>query len=322
MKGHSVIWVVLVISTMLVSFIFLVPERARASTPSSVTLKLQDTPPKVDVSPGSVGIVKVDGTATCLKYGPDPVKVFLQGQSDIGAANVIPSRMVFTGTHGSEGTQQFSVITRVPKGLTSKSTPKVTISGYFIHGGLQYEIPPVTQIIEIKPYYRLEADIPPPQEIGADGFVDFKIKVTNIGNAENTCSFILMGMTDLMNQYWTYETVTPYPITFMEGETRTITVRVQGPQTQTNERNKITPYNLRITSIQSEKTAFLERYDVPLHIYQKGFSIPGFSSLFAFIGIGFVALVMGKNRFSKGEPSNNLFKHPKGLYPKLSMNMR
>jgi len=294
MKKLSILLVALLTLTMLCSMLIFVPQKAEASPITVVTLNLQGEPPKVDVSPGSAGIVKIDGTVTCLKYGPDQVKVFLQGQSDTGGASVIPPSLVFGGTGGTEETKVFAITTRVPQGYTFMATPQVTVSGYFVQGGLQYEIPPVTQIIEIEPYYKLEVDTPPPQEIGAGEFVYFAIRITNVGNSEDTYRFEFLNLEKLQENQWTVATITDK--TFIEDEMKTITVSAQAPQTWTIWRNEVTPFNLRITSVQSEETSFLVRYDVPLYVRQKGIYIPGFSPVFAIIGIGVVALILGKRR--------------------------
>lgn len=298
MKRRSIVMIALLSMMLIGTMLIFVPEEAEASPITVVTLTTQPEPPKVDVSPGSAGIVTISGTIYCLKYGPDQVKVYLQAQSETGGASVIPPSSVFGGTGGSEETKAFAVTTRVPMGYTFMATPQVTISGYFVQGGLQYEIPPVTQLIEIQPYYKLEVDTPPPQEIGAGEFVYFPIKITNVGNAEDTYRFDFMNLEKLQENQWTVATITDK--TFLEDEMKTITVSAQAPQTWSIWRNEVTPFNLRITSVQSEETAFLVRYDVPLYVRQKGIYIPGFSPIFAIIGIGLVAVIMGKKRL--GQP--------------------
>ncbi|UCG70224.1 MAG: hypothetical protein JSV09_04185 [Thermoplasmata archaeon] len=296
MKKLSIIAVVLLTLTMLSTMLIFIPQESEASPLTVVILNLQGEPPKVDVSPGSSGIIKFDGTVSCTKYGPDQVKVFLQAQSDTGGASVIPPSLVFTGAGGSEETKSFAVTTRVPQGYTFMATPQVTVSGYFVQGGLQYDASSVTQIIEIEPYYKLQVDTPPPQEIGAGEFVHFPIKIQNVGNSEDTYRFEFLNLEKLQDNQWTVATITDK--TFIEDEIKTLTVSAQAPQTWTIWRNEVTPFNLRITSIQSEETAIMVRYDVPLYVRQKGIYIPGFSPVFAIMGIGIVALIMGKRRFA------------------------
>jgi hypothetical protein len=294
MKRLSIMAIILLTMTMFSTMLILAPEESEASPLTVVTLKLQEVPPKVDVSPGSSGITTFQGEIRCIKYGPDQVKAYLQASSDTGGANVNPPSRVFSGASGSEEVDTFSLTTRVPMGYTFMATPQVVVSGYFVQGGLTYEIPAVTQFIEIEPYYKLQVDTPPPQEIGAGEFVFFSIRITNVGNVEDTYRFEFMNLEDLVDKQWTVPTITDK--TFYEKEMRTIEVSAQAPQTWTIWRNEVISFNLRITSIQSEETAFLVRYDVPLYVRQKGIYIPGFSPVFAILGIGVVALIMGKRR--------------------------
>ncbi len=320
MKGHSIIWIVMAASTMLVSMLALVPEHAKASTTSTVALTLQDSPLKADVSPHNTGIVTINGQIKCTVNGTAPMRVFLQAQSNTGGTSVTSPSRIFNGSDGLQYTENFTVTTRVPQGYTSIETPKVTVSGYFIQGGLQYEIPPVSQIIEIEPYYRFDVDTPPPQEIGAGEFVYFTIKITNMGNAEDTYEFILMNCEELCDEQWVIATITPK--TFMVGETKTVTVSAQAPQTWTLWKNKVTPIKLRILSQQSADEGGNVRYDLTLLVRQKGSYIPGFDTTFAFLGVVLVALVMGRGRLSNRKPTNFPCGQSKDLYGKLSMNMR
>jgi hypothetical protein len=294
MKLRPVLMIALLTVTLFSAIMMMIPQETEASPITVVTLNLQPEPPQVDVSPGSSGIVTLQGTVYCLKYGPDQVKVNLIGSSDIAGASVIPPNMVFGGAGGSEETRSFAVTTRVPQGTTFTATPTVTVSGNFIQGGLQYNIPPVQQLIEILPYYKLEVDTPPPQEIGAGEFVYFAIKITNVGNTEDTYEFIFDNLEDLQDKEWTVATITPK--TYIEDETKTITVSAQAPQTWTIWRNEVQPFNLRIVSQQAAEEGGDVKYFVPLYVRQKGIYIPGFSPMFAIMGIGAVALIMGKRR--------------------------
>jgi hypothetical protein len=229
MKFRPVILIALLTMTAFSSIMIFSAEEAEASPITVVTLTLQPEPPKVDVSPGSSGIITLTGTVYCLKYGPDQVKVALTASSDISGASVIPPNMVFGGTGGAEETRSFSVTTRVPQGTTFLATPQVTVSGNFVQGGLVQNVNPVMQIIEVEPYYKLEVDTPPPQEIGAGEFVYFSIKITNVGNTEDTYEFIFDNLKDLQGKEWTVATITPK--TYQEKETKTLTVSAQAPQT-------------------------------------------------------------------------------------------
>jgi hypothetical protein len=294
MKFRPLILIALLTMTAFSSFMIFTAEEAEASPLTVVTLALQAEPPQVEVKPGSSGIVTFTGTVYCLKYGPDQVKVSLSGSSDLGGANVNPPNMVFGGNSGSEESRPFSLTTRVPQGTTFAATPQVTVSGISVQGGLQYPINPVTHFIEILPYYKLEVDTPPPQEIGAGEFVNFVIKITNVGNTEDTYEFNFDNLKDLQGKEWTVATITPK--TYQEKETKTVLVSAQAPQTWSLWRNEVQPFNLEIISQQSRDEGGSVKYFVPLYVRQKGIYIPGFSPMFAIVGIGVVALLMGKRR--------------------------
>ncbi len=295
MKRVSIMIIALLTLSMISMMMAFVPEEAEASPLTIVTLSLQADPPKVDVSPGSAGIVTMHGTVTCTKFGPDLVKVFLTGTSDFGTAPVVPSSFVFSGSAGTATTEKFSVTTRVPMGTTFTLTPAVTVQGYYDQGALRDTVNPVSQIIQIEPYYKLEVDSPPPQEIGAGEYVYFLLKITNVGNTEDTYEFVFLNLEDLQDDQWTVATITPK--TFQEDDIKTITVSAQAPQTWTIWKNEVQPFNLRILSQQSEDEGGNVRYEVPLYVRTKGIYIPGFSPVFAIMGIGVVALIMGKRRF-------------------------
>ncbi len=298
MKRRSFLIIALLALMMFSSMVSIVPEEAEANPLTVVTINLQGTPPKVDVSPGKSGIVEITGEVKCIKYGPDQVKVFLQAQSETGGASIIPPSFVFAGASGTTSTEQFSVTTRVPQGYTFQATPVVTVSGTFSQGGLDDTVPPVRQILEIIAYYKLEVDNPPPQEIGPGEFVYFSVRIINVGNAEDTYEFEFENLKNLVEDQWTIATITPK--TFLEDEAKNIKITAQAPQSWTIWINKVTPLDLKITSQQSLDTDRVIKYNVPLYVRQKGIYIPGFSPVFAIIGIGMVALVMGKRKMDLG----------------------
>lgn len=295
MKRLSIGIIALLTLSMVSMMICSVPEEAEASPLTIVTLSLQPEPPRVDVSPGSAGIVTMIGEVSCTKYGPDLVKVFLTGSSDFGPAPVVPANFVFSGSSGAQSTETYSVTTRVPMGTTFTMTPAITVQGYFDQGGLRNTIAQVSQIIQIEAYYKLEVDNPPPMEIGTGESVFFNLKISNVGNSEDTYEFVLLNLEDLQDNEWIINTITPK--TFMEDDIKTVPVSAQAPQTWTLWRNEVVPFNLRIVSQQSMEEGGSVRYEVPLYVRVKGIYIPGFSPMFAIIGIGTIALIMGKRRF-------------------------
>ncbi|UCG68017.1 MAG: hypothetical protein JSV09_09250 [Thermoplasmata archaeon] len=177
--------------------IFIVPAYANPLT--EVTLSLQEEPAHADVSPESSGIVKIDGTVTCVKWGPDQVKVFLNATSTHGGASVIPPSFVFSGTGGSEDTKPFAVTTRVPQGTSSSELVTVTVSGNYVQGGLQYDIEPQSALIIVDQYYLVEANSTEGFDLTgkAGGNKDIKLNIQNAGNGNDVFEIDFQNRGDL-----------------------------------------------------------------------------------------------------------------------------
>jgi hypothetical protein len=216
-KVQVIIWTFLILIMMIL--INSIP--VSASPLTVVTLSLQGEPPQVDVSPGSSGIVAIEGNATCLKYGPDEVKVALVGSSDIGGASVEPPNMVFSGMSGSEEIKPFKMSTRVPQGTTSAATPQVLVSGSFVQGGLQYNINPVTTIIEVLPYFKIEGKIQDTTlSVDAGESVTVVLRVTNVGNCEDRFHIDMVDRERYQNNGFLFPSEMEVP--FAEKENMTI----------------------------------------------------------------------------------------------------
>lgn len=199
-----------------------------ASPITTVTLALPEEQPTVDVSPGSSGIVEMDGEITCEKYGPDDVKVFLQGSSDYGPAPVEPSSYIFSGVSGSVESQPFKVSTRVPIGTSSSETPTLTVSGYFDQGGLRYSIQPVSQIIVILPYYKVRYYIED-REVSVQSGEGEKIefKIINYGNCEDFFQIDFENRDELMSKG--FKMTEPFEVHMEEDSNKSISVQVTAP---------------------------------------------------------------------------------------------
>ncbi|UCG70222.1 MAG: hypothetical protein JSV09_04175 [Thermoplasmata archaeon] len=329
MRSRSKIPVLIALWMAFGSIVFWMPDHAQASESSEVTLDIQPVPPEVDVSPRSSDdvkydrtIVKFDGSVKCIKYGPEPVKVFLFAKSTTGSASVIHPRLIFSGTGGSEESKVYVITTRVPVGTAFNITPQVTVSGYFMQRGLHYGIPSISQIIEIKPFYDLEVCSPPPQEISEEWTARFPVRITNTGNTEDTYRVEFMNLLNLMNEQWSVKTISDPSI--QAGETKTIVAEAQVPKTMEPENNKVVMFNLRVTSKSSEETAVMVRQDIPLCAYfpDKGLNFPGFSVMLALIGLGLVFVILGKKGMSRGKTPNSPLGQSKDLYGKLIMSKR
>lgn len=187
MKWRGQVLVLIVVLGTLLSGIQFGSNPAKANPFTVVTVELPEEPVEADVSPESSGVVEVDGQVTCKKYGPDQVKVYLQAQSGTGGASVVPPSLVFGGVGGTEETRPFTVTTRVPTGYTSSATPMITVGGYYIQGGLQYEIQPASVLIIILQYYEIGVFIEDREmtvKSGDTAYLEFRI--INPGNGNDT----------------------------------------------------------------------------------------------------------------------------------------
>ncbi|UCG70223.1 MAG: hypothetical protein JSV09_04180 [Thermoplasmata archaeon] len=311
MKLQYALKVALFISILLFSMPNLASEQASASSSDTINLKLQDTLPKADVSPQGVGLASINGTISCSINETDLVKVYLRAKSDIGSAYVDPSCFVFNGSKGTEQTYNFTMITRMPKCYKREETPNVTVTGYFIQEGFQYEIPSARQSIEIESFCKIKVITPLPKEIAPSEYVEFPLEITNIGNVEDSYRFEYLNGEELCDKQWVRDTV--LDTDFQAGETKTVIIRAQGRQTQTIWRNEVTRFHLRITSTHSEETATLVRYDLEFYVREKGMYIPGFSPMFALLGIGLMSMILGKKGRKHGKDSVNKPGCPKYL---------
>jgi len=202
---------------------------ARANPLTVVTIELPEEPVEVDVSPGSDGIVEVEGTVTCKKYGPDEVKVFLMASSDTGGASVEPPSFVFSGVSGSEETKSFSVSTRVPMGYTSSATPTLTVSGHYDQGGLRTSIQPVSILIIILQYYKIEVDIED-REITVKSGENAKIEfvVTNVGNGDDIIEIDFKNREYLQSKG--FNLPSPLEVQMAENANKSISLEIGAPE--------------------------------------------------------------------------------------------
>lgn len=228
MGNRGQVLVLLIVLGVLFSAVhfFVIP--VKASPLTTVTLTLQEDPPTVDVSPGSSGIVEMHGTITCIKYGPDDVKVFLSGSSDFGPAPAEPSNFVFSGITGSEETQPFIVSTRVPMGTSSSLTPSLMVQGYFDQGGLRNTIPQVSQIIIIMQYYKIEYFIED-REVSVKSGENIKIEfvMVNAGNGEDIFEIDFKNRETLQNKG--FKLPAPLEVQMAEDTNKSISLEIGAP---------------------------------------------------------------------------------------------
>ncbi len=220
-------------SLMFVAVLFLAPHLSiipvKASPLTTVTLDLQDETPEVDVSPGSSGIVEVFGEVTCNKYGPDEVKVFLTGQSETGGCSVEPPSFVFSGVSGSEETEPFILTIRVPMGYTSKATPELSVGGNFDQGGLRTSISPVSTMIVVLQYYKIEYEVKERSfrcNSGEDA--EIKFRAINVANGDDTFIIDIENGDSLESEG--FKLFTPMEIQMPEDENKSVSLKIEVPE--------------------------------------------------------------------------------------------
>jgi hypothetical protein len=300
MKIRYELVAMLLIWTVLWSMIAGISGRVKASPNTVVTLALQAEPPQVEVSPGSSGIVTMQGTVYCLKYGPDQVKVNLKGSSTaFGEVLVNPPNMVFGGNSGSEETRTFSITTRIPQGTTFSATPQITVSGHYIQGGIQYPITPESHFMEILPYYKIYVEAPRHKTIAPGERVSFHIQITNIGNTFDTYEFNFDNLRYLAKgrRVWQVATITPQG--FLPKQTRTITVSAQKYESENEDFCKIFPFNLEIISQQSRDEGGNVKAFVPLYLRIKERFIPQLIPSLMLIGFIITTMVFAGMAWDK-----------------------
>jgi hypothetical protein len=256
-RGRVSVLIIIVIVILLIPQLFFIPVKANPFT--TVNLSFQGDPPCVDVSPGSSGIVTITGEVTCVKWGPDSVKVFLVAQSDTGNASVVPPSFVFTGSSGTTQTETFSVTTRVPQGYSSSANPSITVSGYYDQGGLRYTIAPISQIIIILQYYKIGASVKDTviQAESGDN-VNIWFNVFNEGNGEDVFLIDLENRGGLEGKGFQLPTLMEVPID--EDGCRNISYEVGIPKNVSG----IHTFDLCIISKGSESSGSICKYKMTI----------------------------------------------------------
>ena len=218
---------VLMILTLTICF-GVIPVSANPLT--EVTLSLQEEPAYADVSPGSSGLVNIEGTVTCEKWGPDQVKVYLNATSTHGGASVVPPSYVFTGTGGSEETKPFGVTTRVPQGTSSSELVTVTVSGYYVQSALQYDIEPQSALIIVDQYYLVEVNSTEGLDLTgkAGENKDIKLNIKNAGNGNDVFEIDFQNRGDL--EVKGFNLPAPKEITLHEESNENISLAIGIPE--------------------------------------------------------------------------------------------
>jgi hypothetical protein len=176
--------IIITVMVFLIINIFIVPVEASPFT--TVTITFEESP-SVDVSPGSSEICKVNGEVKVVKVGPDQVKVYLEANSTFQSTSISPATLVFAGPSGTTQTQSFSVSIKVPQGTSCSETGTVTVFGHWIQGGFQYNIAPVSTIVCVEQYYKIEISTSKTQFLVDQGDnININLGITNKGNGDDS----------------------------------------------------------------------------------------------------------------------------------------
>jgi hypothetical protein len=187
MENRSRIHSYFIVCAFLFSGIGICVISVSANPLTEVTITLFEEEVHVDVSPGSTGIVTIDGSVTCEKWGFDQVTVYLNATSTHGEASVVPPSMIFGGSGGSVDTLSFIAQTRVPQGTSSSELVTLTVDGVYTQGGLQYDMESKSSLIIVDQYFQIEAN-------STEGFsrrekagenTDITLNIHNAGNGND-----------------------------------------------------------------------------------------------------------------------------------------
>jgi hypothetical protein len=237
MESRGQVLVLIIVFGILLSATPLLAYQVEANPFTEVTVDLQEEPASVDVSPYSSGIVTIQGTVTCKKWGPDQVKVYLEANSTHDGANVNPPSRVFSGSSGSEETAPFSVTTRVPQGVSSSESVTVTVGGYYLQGSMESDIEPDSALIIVEQYYMVEV------YAGGDngeGFnltaksgenVDLELIIHNAGNGNDIFEIDFENRDELESDG--LELPEPVEIFILEKGNEIISLRIGTPEVST-----------------------------------------------------------------------------------------
>ncbi|UCG68015.1 MAG: hypothetical protein JSV09_09240 [Thermoplasmata archaeon] len=244
-------WVVKSIITIVTVFfiINLWIVSVNASPFTTVTVSFEDSP-SVDVSPGSSDIDKVHGEVKVVKVGPDQVKVYLEANSTFESTSITPASLVFSGPSGTEEIQSFSVSVKVPQGTSCSESGTVTVSGYWIQGGLMYDIAPVSTIVIIEQYYKMKVSIDKTGFLVDPGDnIDVDLNVANEGNGDDIYQIDIENQKDLEDDGFALPA--PIEVDIGEGANKDVSLKIGIPKYISGSFS----LKIRITSKGSETSA-------------------------------------------------------------------
>lgn len=261
MEGKQRIFGMLIIIGLLFLSTYSSVTCVEASPLTEVTLALQEDIPTVDVSPGSSGVVEIDGEITCEKYGPDVVRAFISSEIELGSASLEPVSFLFDGVSGSEETLPFKLTARIPQGTSSSLTPSLNVYGHFDQGGLRSTIPPASQIIIILQYYKIGYYIEEKSvQVNSGENAKIEFKVINYGNGEDFFEIDFKNRDDLLSKG--FKLKEPVEVNMEEDTNKSISLHISAPEDSSG----MYVAEISILSQGSLSSNFSEEVILPFHI--------------------------------------------------------
>jgi hypothetical protein len=191
----SFIIILLLVSQCLI----LIPSKTDGMGSPSITIQLEDSRKKVEVSPGSSGVLTFNGTVIAeAPIMPPGQYLVVTLMADAGGWAVsVPPSLVFSNNVTE---QPFSLSVQVPIETSVKTQGQLSVSGKWRYspGSMGGSIEPATAIIEVEQYYSYAVS---PKEmltkIGTDSISEVVFEIINKGNAADRLTLEVMNKDEL-----------------------------------------------------------------------------------------------------------------------------
>lgn len=185
-----------------------------------------------EVGPNQHGIIIYPGTITCNMYGVgkniQTVIIELHASTDQGwPSTVIPNQIIFE----ESGSESFNVTVYIPPGTSYYTTGMLTIGGTIslTPGSIRYNYQAVTMTIKVNQYHGLTIRCREPlQEIQTGEQTEYKINITNMGNARDKFQINITNHEELEAKGFKLE-LNPDLVHVPEAENATVELNITAP---------------------------------------------------------------------------------------------
>ena len=274
-------WFILALTAMMVPSLILMPEGADAAGEIAVSVNIDGEDPKVEVGPGTDGVMTYTGTVAITQSVDvqwQTAVVELVVNSGTFQATEIPPIIIFTQSREA----RFAFSIQIPPGtpcsdILGDQVFSVTGTWSYEPGAVTGDVSPYDFVLDIEPYYLYRIESPqqyvqtsPGGEFGLD------LVVANEGNTNDRIQIDLLNREDLDKAGWSVQyDVSTFPLLY--GEEKTIELYVTTPVKWKGYKNTVTPIRFAITS-----TIAVIDHDKPEVVYytifvrERGVSVPGF----------------------------------------------